>query len=127
MAQITIRIIGVSALLVVLAAIAAATRAQELKKATYSASAGGDKWSIKYDDAGKVTVSRNGEVLVESTYKVVKDELEVRDEKGALACAPEQTGKYKWKMEGKRLVFTKVEDQCEGRATALTTQIWERE
>lgn len=113
--------------LIVLLVLTAVTNADEFKKGTYSARTGGVKFSIKYDESGKVTVSRDGEIVVEGTYKVRGDELEVRDEKGAMACGGEQIGKYKWKLEGKKLTLTKVEDECGGRATALTAQPWEQE
>lgn len=114
-------------LLSVLLALTTASSADEFKKGTYSATAGGVKWSIKYDESGKVTMSRNGEIVVEGTYKVKGDELEVRDEKGEMACGAEQTGKYKWRLEGKKLTLTKVEDECGGRASALTAQTWAQE
>ena len=113
--------------LVVLLVLTGVASADEFKKGTYSARTGEVKWSIKYDESGKVTVSRNGEIVVEGTYKVKGNELEVRDEKGQMACGAEQTGKYKWKLEGKKLTLTKVEDECGGRASALTAQAWEQE
>jgi hypothetical protein len=52
---------------------------------------------------------------------VTGDLLEVTDEKGSMACGGEQkTGTYKWKLEGKSLIFTKVQDECGGRANAMT-------
>src|SRR4029434_352523 len=114
-------------LLIVLLAFTTASSADEFKKGTYSATAGGVKWSIKYDESGKVTVSRDGEIVVEGTYKVSGDELQVKDEKGPMACGAEQTGKYKWKLEGKKLTLTKVEDECGGRASGLTAQAWTQE
>src|SRR5262245_56983895 len=113
--------------LIILLILATAVRAEEFKKGTYSVTAGDVKWSLKYDDSGKVTVSRNGEVVVEASYKVKGDELEVTDEKGPMACDGAQTGKYKWKLEGKKLTLTKLTDECDGRASALTAQPWVQE
>jgi|SRR5215813_2391832 len=110
--------------IIVLLILATVVRAEGFKKGTYSITAGDVKWSLKYDDSGKVTVSRNGEVVVEATYKVKADELEVTDEKGPMACDRAQTGKYKWKLEGKNLTLTKVTDECDGRSSALTAQPW---
>ena len=121
-------IITSTGLLIVLLVLAAAARAYDFKKGAYSATAGGVKFSIKFDDSGRVTILMNGEIVVEGTYKVREDGLEVTDEKGPMACGGDQkTGKYKWKLEGKKLTFTKVEDECEGRANALTSQVWVQE
>jgi len=114
-------------LLIILLAFAAMVGAEDFKRGTYSATQGGVKWAIKYDESGKVTVISNGKAVVEGTYKIKGDELEVTDEKGPMACAAEHTGRYKWKLEGAKLTLTKIEDECEGRATALTSQAWVRE
>jgi hypothetical protein len=115
-------------LLIVLLALDTAAGTGDFKKGTYSVTAGGVKWSLRYDDNSKVTVSRDGSAVVEGTYKVTGDLLEVTDEKGPMACGGEQkTGKYKWKLEGKNLTFTKVEDECGGRANAMTGQTWLQE
>src|SRR5262245_49407399 len=90
-------------LVIVLFALASAVRADDFKKGTFSVNAGGVKWSINYAEANKVTVSRNGEVIVEGSYKVKGDELEVTDEKGPMSCGIDQPGKYKWKLDGKKL------------------------
>ena len=115
-------------LLIVLLALDTVARTADFKKGTYSVTTGGAKWSIRYDGNSKVTVTRDGAPVVEGTYKVTEDLLEVTDERGPMACGGEQkTGKYKWKLEGKTLTFTKVEDECEGRANALTGQAWVQE
>jgi hypothetical protein len=109
---------------IVLLALTIAVKAEEFAKGTYSATAGGSKFSIKYEDGGKLTVSRDGEVVVEGVYKVTGDEIEVTDQKGPMSCGSEHIGKYKWKLDGKKLTFTKVQDECDGRAEALTSQAW---
>ena len=117
-----------SALLLIALALATMARTADFKKGTYSVTGGGTKWSIKYEDNNKVTVTRDGTTVVEGTYKVTGDLLEVTDEKGPMACGGEQkTGKYKWKLEGKSLTLTKVDDECDGRANALTAQAWVQE
>src|SRR4030095_7667077 len=109
-------IIGSAALLILLLALGTTARTADFKTGTYSAKSSTDKWSINFRGHNKLTRSRNGEMVVEGTYKVTKDELEVTDEKGPMACEGEQkTGKYKWKLEEKKLTLTKVEDLCEGR------------
>ena len=116
------------AVLLIVLALDTVARAADFRKGTYSVTGGGTKWSIKYDDNNKVTVTRDGTAVVEGTYKVTGDLLEVTDEKGPMACGGEQkTGKYKWKLEGKTLTLTKVEDECDGRANALTGQAWVQE
>ena len=122
------RMICLTVLFIVLLALDTVARTADFKKGTYSATAGGTKWSIRYADNSKVTVTKDGAALVEGTYKVTGDLLEVTDESGPMACGGEQkTGKYKWKLEGKNLTFTKVEDECEGRANAMTAQAWVQE
>ncbi|HMG35666.1 MAG TPA: hypothetical protein VKM94_17145 [Blastocatellia bacterium] len=111
-------------LLILLLALTTEVSAQAFKTGVYSATSGDVKWSIKYEEGGKVTVSRNGELLVEGTYKVKGDELELTDKSGAMSCGADKAGKYKWKLEGKKLSFTMLTDECEGRATALTSQAW---
>ena len=128
MTHLPIRMICSAVVLIGLLALDAVARTADFKKGTYSATAGGTKWSIRYEDNNKVTVTRDGSALVEGTYKVTGDLLEVTDEKGPMACGGEQkTGKYKWKLEGKNLTFTQVEDQCGGRANAMTGQVWVQE
>src|SRR5262245_33563583 len=98
--------------LILLFGLSAVVKADDLEKGTYSDTAGDVKRSIKYDEKGKTTVSRNGEIVVEGTYKVKGDELELTDENGPMACAKEQKGKYKFKLDGKKLTLTKVSDEC---------------
>ena len=115
------------ALLIVFFVLVTATWAADFKTGTYSATAGGVKWSLTYDANGKVTVASDGKPVVEGTYKVTGDEIAITDVKGPMACGEGQVGKYKWKLEEKKLTFTKVEDECEGRAGALTGQTWMQE
>ena len=121
-------IIGSAALLVVFLVLGTAARTADFKKGTYSVMAGGFKWAINFGDNNKVTFTKDGEIAVEGTYNVTGDELELTDERGPVACGGEQkTGKYKWKLEEKKLTLTKVADLCEGRARGLTSQVWVRE
>lgn len=115
------------ATVLLLLALSTTLQAADFVKGTYALTVGGDKFSIKYEDK-KVTVSRNGETVVEGAYKVTGDVIEVTDESGPMACGGDfKTGKYKWKLDGKKLSFTKIEDGCEGRAGALTAQAWTQE
>jgi hypothetical protein len=117
-----------ASLLIVFLAIGAAARTADFKKGSYSVTGGDVKWSLNFGENNKVSVLRNGEVAVEGTYKVNGDELSLSDETGPMACGGEQKiGKYKWKLEDKKLTLTKVQDLCEGRSGALTSQVWVRE
>ena len=68
----------------------------------------------------------NGELDAEGSYKVTGDEIELADEKGPGACRGNlKVGRYSWKLAGRELMFTKLEDGCEGRADTLTSQGWQ--
>ena len=101
----------------------------ELTAGTYSSMANdGVKWSMKFDDNGAITITTDGTLAVEGTYTVIGDVLEFSDAGGPWACTGDlKIGTYTWKLEGKKLTFTKVEDKCEGRENALTSQGWEAE
>jgi hypothetical protein len=100
-------------------------RAQEFPTGTFSAKLGGDKWSIRFDGKGTFTVLLKDEKVVEGMYKATKNEVVFSKEKGKFA-GPEE-GKYKWKLDGKKLSFTKIADESEGRSKALTSGPWTRE
>jgi beta-lactamase regulating signal transducer with metallopeptidase domain len=56
------------------------------------------------------------------SYRVDGDEFVITESEEQLVegvCA--EPGRYKWYYDGKILVFTKVKDECEGRALALTS------
>ena len=115
-------------LLVILLAIGTTVQAAEFKTGTYSATAGGVKWSVRFDDGGKAAVLKDGKAVVEATYKVTGDEIEITDVSGEMACTGDlKTGKYKWAMDAGKMTFTKVEDQCPARSSALTSQGWMHE
>jgi hypothetical protein len=85
----------------------------------------GDKVAFKFDDKGNfVLTDKVGKALVEGTYKVMKDQIEFTDEKGPIASKDARPGKYNWKLEDKKLSFTKVEDESEGRSKGLTGTTW---
>jgi hypothetical protein len=98
--------------------------AADFPKGTISAEREGARWSIRFDDGGEFTVSRDDEVMVEGKYKATRDEIELTDEKGPIAEPGAKAGKYRWKRDGKKMTFTKVEDESQGRAGALTTLSW---
>jgi hypothetical protein len=102
--------------------------------------AAGDKFPIgSYEifveeEKGILTFTADGRIIgekvdggqiIEGRYTIQGDELVVKDmkekqgktEKG---CAGE--GKYKWSFDGQALSFTRIADDCEGRAMALTAK-----
>jgi hypothetical protein len=87
----------------------------------------GDEWAVTFDDKGKFTAMHNGQLGVKGTYKVTKDEIEFTDEDGPFAGkGEEQKATYKWKLDGKKLTFTKVKDSSEGRVAVVTGGPWEK-
>src|SRR5437764_8767036 len=102
--------------------------AAEFPKGTFTVKGpGGAAWAVNFDGKSKFTVTRAGKEVIEGTYKVNKDEIELTDEKGPFAGAGDaKTGTYKWKLEGGKLTFTKVKDESEGRSRVLTAGAWER-
>jgi hypothetical protein len=62
-------------------------------------------------DIGKVT----------GVYVVTGEQVEVRDEGGDFSC-PNAAGRYRWKVDGDKLMLVLLEDPCEGRMQALTTE-----
>jgi len=91
---------------------------------TFTATINNDKWSFKCEK-DKFTASRNAVVVVEGTFKVAADVVEFSDEKGPFASIGDRkSGKYRWKLDGEKLTFTRVEDKSDGRAEVLTGQTW---
>ena len=86
----------------------------------------GATWSIDFDGKGKASVLRDDKEFVKVTYKATKDEIEFSHETGDNADKNAKPGTYKWKLDGKKLTFTKVSDDAEGRVQALTTGSWEK-
>jgi len=83
--------------------------------------ASGD-FEITFNDDQTHTVSADGKVVVKGSYTVTEDQIVITDKEGDFAC--QGPGKYKWKVEGTSLKFEKVEDECDGRATALSGFTW---
>ena len=96
--------------------LACEARAAGLPKATYSMMVDGAQWELKFAEVGKFTYSINQQILVEGTYRVTKDEIQFSEENGPIACRGDvETGRYQWKLEGKTLTFTEIQDECVGR------------
>jgi hypothetical protein len=85
----------------------------------------GDTVTLKFADKGKFVLSdKDQKILVEGTYKVVKDQIEFTDENGPMAAKGAKPGKYKWKLDGTRLRLEKIEDEAHGRSKGLTNTDW---
>ncbi len=76
-------------------------------------------FTITFKEGGSFEVAHSGGGGVKGTYKISGDKAELTDVEGDYAC-PDFVGKYTWKVEAEKLVFTIVEDNCEGRAGALS-------
>lgn len=73
-------------------------------------------------DSSFVT-DRSGAAVVRSVCKIKGDTLSLDDFDGQYAC-PSMVGKYKVAQTGDQLVFTLIEDPCDGRAGALPATKW---
>lgn len=87
----------------------------------------GNTIALTFDSAGGLWVYANGEQFGSSTYKATGDEVEFRE-----VSAPSENscgnvvGRYKWKLEENRLIYTLVSDTCEIRSTYLVNMRWVR-
>jgi hypothetical protein len=100
----------------------AAAQEGSFRPGTYARKLGDQTWSIRISDKGKYTVFREDEEVVEGSYTVKKDEIELKGEKGKLAS--KEPGTYRWKLQDGELTFTLVKDESQGRAKALTSGPW---
>jgi hypothetical protein len=99
------------------------TYADNFKKTTYTMSGDGG-WSIQFCEDNQIKVSRADAVATEGTYTIKGDQIEILDKSGPMSCGGETLGKYQWHLEDRKLTFTLVADECEGRVQALTSQSW---
>ena len=85
----------------------------------------GNTIALTFDSAGGLWVYANGEAYGSSTYKATGDEVEFRE-----VSAPNENscgglvGRYKFKLEENRLIYTLVSDTCEIRSTYLLNLRW---
>lgn len=79
-------------------------------------------FTITFNADGTHVVSMNGEMVVKGSFVISDDKIELTDKEGQFACEGVK-GKYKWKAQEKSLTFEKIEDECDGRAGALS-QAW---
>jgi len=118
---------GFAAILCIALVAATTPRAQQFNKGTYAGKMPDPSASaitLTFADDGKMTVRAQNQTMVEGKYVVKDDRIEFNDQSGPIACAPDQTGAYVWKLEAKKLTLTAVKDPCSQRMTALTSQPW---
>src|SRR5258706_12778566 len=108
-----------SATLLCAFAVARPVAGQQFKRGSYTTAFNGMGLEVEFADSGKVTVKANDAVVVTGTYVIKGDEIELRDRSGPLACAADQLGQYKWKLEDKTLTLVLIADACEGRTQSI--------
>lgn len=85
---------------------------------------GGSQWVLSINQKGEVTLLKDGAVAVDSLITVKGDQMTFDDVTGPLAV--EEKGAYKFKVEGKTMTFTPVEDPSEKRKQVLSSGPWSR-
>lgn len=101
--------------------------AEDFPKGTFTIKGPNDQvLAIAFDGKGKLVVTMEDQEVVSCDYKVTKDQIEFSNETGPKADSDSKPGTYKWKLDGKKLTFTKVKDESKGRSQALTFGTWER-
>ena len=116
---------GFAAILCIALVAATTPRAQQFNKGTYAGKMpDASAITLTFADDGKMTVRVQSQTMVEGKYVVKDDRIEVNDQTGPIACAPDQTGAYTWKLEARKLMLTAVKDPCDARVSALTSQAW---
>ena len=103
-------------------------RAADFPKGTFNLKdKEGAVWAVTFDGKGKFTVTRDDKEGLTGKYKVAKDEIEFTDDEGPFAGkGDDQMATYKWKLDGKKLTFTKVKDSSAGREAVVTGGPWEK-
>lgn len=84
-------------------------------------------WEIIFVEGNRYQLLLNDKPMVEGRVAVSTDGITLTDEKGMVSCSlspGEETGKYKWTLEGEKLAFTATDDKCEGRKLLLTLHGW---
>jgi hypothetical protein len=105
-------------------------QAPEFPKGTYIAHPPADPTStlaVTYGDDGKLSAKFNDDLIIEGKYTTKGTRIDFLAQTGLMACPTEQNGAYNWKLDGKRLTFTVIEDKCEPRLQSLTTNEWIRQ
>ncbi len=78
-------------------------------------------FTFTFEEGGTYRVKHSSGAGVTGTYKISGDKIEFTDQDGELMCQ-ESSGKYAWKLDHDSLVFSVVDDTCDGRKEALTSK-----
>jgi DNA-binding beta-propeller fold protein YncE len=120
-----IRVAAVQVAVAVILTWAGPAAAADFPKGTFTLKdPDGAVWAVTFDGKDTYSVTRDGKDAVVGKYKATKDEIELKDESGDFADK-ENVGTYKWKLDGKKLTFTKVKDESAGRAAIIVSAAWE--
>jgi len=86
----------------------------------------GAAWVMSLDGIGKFKMTRNGQLGVEGTYRIEKDQIEFTDEAGPFReTGKAQIGTYRWRLAGSKLLFQQVHDEARGRSAILLSGAWD--
>ncbi len=99
--------------------LAQVVQAQAIAPGRY-AGAGG--LTLTVTAASRYSFVRQGRELIGGVLRVTGDELELRDDTGAAACA--DAGRYRIAAAGDTLRLTATLDSCDGRRNAITASAW---
>ena len=74
-------------------------------------------YMLRFERNGVFRVIKSDVALVEGTYRVKGDQLQITDKRGPFACTGkgQATGTYSWSIEAEMLRFSKVEDNSPNR------------
>lgn len=99
--------------------------AADFPTGTFTTKVNDAEWSVTFDGKGNYTVKRDDKARLTGKYKITKDVVEFTDLTGEGAGKDEEkVATYKWKLDGKNLVFTKVKDANKGRESVVTSGPW---
>jgi hypothetical protein len=124
-----VRLTSWTVALIVAASISAAGQTSTFPLGTFAGTdADNNVIALTFDSTGTIHAWVNNQEHSRSAYSAKGEEVEVREVSGPAenSCGSE-VGKYKWKLENSRLIFTAVSDNCQIRAQYLTGLSWVRQ
>lgn len=88
----------------------------------------GANWAMTLDGAGRFRMTRNGQLGVEGSYRVMGDTIEFTDESGPFReQGSARSGTYRWRLTGTKLIFDRLSDEARGRSTILLSNAWDKQ
>lgn len=86
-------------------------------------------YSLSFDGKGQFHVDKGQTSQVKGSYTVKADELRLTDVSGPWACtkSTEQTGIYRFRLEGGALMLSVVSDKCADRVNSLVNLKWQQQ